>query len=361
MTECKKRNFGIDCLRALSMIFIVLIHFFNHGGILLSIKPGTIQYMMSYLLFSVVICGVDIFAVISGFVGYDAVPKKYRWAKFVELWLTVVFYGCLLFFGMCYLIPNYREKMFLEAITPLASNGYWYFRSYFIVFIIAPFINIFVRKASSDKICVSLVAMLAFLYFSHAMTGFFSPTLLVFLYFVGAVMKKYNIVNRLTDKKCQIILISLILTTWLWKIIITPIIGDTLGNVLLRYDSPTIMGMAVFWVILFASKKFSGTAQKVITFVTPSVFSVYLINDNNLVREYLINDSMNMNGKPFWMLIIVIFISIIFFVAAVLIDKIRVWIFAKLNITAFSIKAVQLFSELSIKGVLKIKQYLFER
>ena len=73
----KERNSGVDLLRIIAMYMIVIVHIFNHSGVLeneysLSIK---IVYI---LLYTIVFASANCYALISGYVGYKfVVPSSF--------------------------------------------------------------------------------------------------------------------------------------------------------------------------------------------------------------------------------------------------------------------------------------------
>ena len=46
----KTRNYGIDFLRMISMIMIVMLHSLGHGGILRSVSFLSVHYQIAWLL-----------------------------------------------------------------------------------------------------------------------------------------------------------------------------------------------------------------------------------------------------------------------------------------------------------------------
>ena len=66
-----ERNYGIDLLRIISMLAIVLLHVLGHGGVLDTIgnRFGT-DYAVAWILEFIAYPAVNVFVLISGFVGY---------------------------------------------------------------------------------------------------------------------------------------------------------------------------------------------------------------------------------------------------------------------------------------------------
>ena len=317
MTE--KRNYGIDLLRIVSMLFIVMLHTLTHGGIADAVK-GTKSSILVNLLLTIVWCGVDIFAIISGFVGINH-KSGHRLADFVFLWFRVAFYS-----GVIALILKFSGAEDLNLLNsikwfaPISNGSYWYYTSYVFVFLLAPALNYLVIKSDSSKIKLYILIGLFLLYLSHTISGIFSPALLLYLYFMGSVIGKYKLNERIENKALWVILISLILITWIWKICIRNV---SLSELWLRYDSPTIIGMAACFVMIFA--KLTVRNYRRIIYITPSVFSVYLINDHRLIRNNFILNKFSFvsNLNTLIILFLVIGFSIIFLICAIAVDLVR--------------------------------------
>lgn len=330
----KKYYPGIDVLRFLSMMFIVTIHTLQHGNVLSTVVPRTSNYILAYGLFSIVNVGVDVFAIISGFVGYRVEIRRLKWKNFFSQWLIVLFYS--MGFMICFSIldGSVSAKNILLSATPITSQTYWYFTSYFFVFLLAPYMNYIVvlntKKQSFFTLFVGIVAV----YLSHRIEGLFSITLLLYLYIVGAMIRKYEIYEAISQRiiKCIMILITVFMIVW--KMVLSTY-STKISEICLRYDSPFLIIVSAGWVLLFARMKgFNDRQIKYIHFFAPSVFSVYLINDNPSIRSRVVcniipEDAFN---NP-WILFNAIIIStLLFFVVGLFIDLLRRFLFKKLKI-----------------------------
>lgn len=78
------REYGIDILRILSMMMVLILHVFSNGGALNHLIPGTSNYYVGWLLEAMCFCAVDIFAIMTG---YLMVDRKTEYWKFIPRWL----------------------------------------------------------------------------------------------------------------------------------------------------------------------------------------------------------------------------------------------------------------------------------
>ena len=97
------------------------------------------------------------------------------------------------------------------------------------------------------------------------------------------------------------------------------------SSVLIEYMSPTVLVSSVCLVILFSRLKIrSGLLRR----VTPLVFSAYLLQDNQLVRELLIKDRFASHASP----LIVVAAGLACLVIGCAVDIPREWLFQKLHV-----------------------------
>lgn len=102
----KTRNYGIDFLRMISMIMIVMLHTLGHGGILRSVSFLSVHYQIAWLLEVIAFGAVNTYAMISGFVSVDS---HFKISNILILWLQVLFYGILINTVFFFLLPESRN------------------------------------------------------------------------------------------------------------------------------------------------------------------------------------------------------------------------------------------------------------
>ena len=313
------RNYGIDLLRITAMLGIVTIHTLYHGKVVAQSPLGTANYYISTFLQTAVWCAVDVFALISGFVGFSH-KGTYRWAGFLRLWLQVVFYSAGISLLFYYLMPgSVSGTELVKSFAPLTTKVYWYFTAYFFVVLCAPILNTWVDSYPAKRLIVYSVLGGAVLYLSHLVPQIFGSVLLVYLYFVGACLGKYQNQIKFPNRGYMAAIVMFIGFTWLWGMYWDSV-KPSVAWLWLRNDSPTILGVAICLVMLFGQIKLSHTL--LISLITPGIFSVYLLNDHPLIRKYFITEHFTWLQQMPWYVLLgyVIGFSIVFFAAAVSVD-----------------------------------------
>ncbi len=88
--KLKQRNFGIDLLKIVSMLLVVILHIIGKGGVLGVVEPGTYRYVASWLVEIGAYCAVNCFALASGYTGFRSSRRP---SNLLLLWLRVLFYS----------------------------------------------------------------------------------------------------------------------------------------------------------------------------------------------------------------------------------------------------------------------------
>ena len=227
----KTRNYGIDFLRMISMIMIVMLHTLGHGGILRSVSFLSVHYQIAWLLEVIAFGAVNTYAMISGFVSVDS---HFKISNILILWLQVLFYGILINTVFFFLLPESRNTSgWIQALFPVTRKEYWYFTAYAGVFFLSPFINQMFRNLSEKQIktlfCFTLVVFSVVPTISQTFTpqqdvfymgDGYSVFWLTLMYLLGACIKKLNLVSHSKKKKYFILYFFCILITWSSKILV---------------------------------------------------------------------------------------------------------------------------------------------
>lgn len=319
----KTRNYGIDFLRMISMIMIVMLHTLGHGGILRSVSFLSVHYQIAWLLEVIAFGAVNTYAMISGFVSVDS---HFKISNILILWLQVLFYGILINTVFFFLLPESR------------------------MFFLSPFINQMFRNLSEKQIktlfCFTLVVFSVVPTISQTFTpqqdvfymgDGYSVFWLTLMYLLGACIKKLNLVSHSKKKKYFILYFFCILITWSSKILVEkfPISGFTLdSSFLIHYTSPFIVLAAISLLLIFGSMNFSESVKKMIMLISPLSFGVYLLHDHPLVRSYVMTERFAFitNGSVSKMLLFFFGIILAIFVVGCCVDAVRSKLFQLLHI-----------------------------
>lgn len=97
----KERNRNLDLLRIVSMFMVVLLHSFNHGGLLQDIAPayGTPNLYLVQAIFSFCLVAVNCFVLISG---YFLCASDFKLKKWVSTWGQALVYSVGIYFVLTF-------------------------------------------------------------------------------------------------------------------------------------------------------------------------------------------------------------------------------------------------------------------
>ena len=199
-----KRDSNIELLRIVAIIMVITLHYLNPnmGGALASINKGQNNYYFIYTVESFCIVAVNLFVLITGY--FMGSTKSIKLNKVAKILFLAYFYGVILYLVSVIIgANNFGYGEIFRAINIKLSDGYWYIKTYIILCLLAPFIN--VTLDSIDKKNHRLLIMILILFFS-VWPSFFSEAPrndqgygiinFVLLYIIGNYIKKYIVLNK---------------------------------------------------------------------------------------------------------------------------------------------------------------------
>lgn len=365
-----KRQYGIDFLKIVSMLMIVLLHILNHGGILKGLNTFSAQYAAANFLQCMAVCAVNVYVMISG---YLYVEKDFKLQNIVRLWITVLFYSVTLPLLLKLGGQDIGIKTILSGFFPILRSQYWFFTQYFALFFMIPVLNWVIKNRQlAKRTLITLILLLAVLpVFALGKDLFrvsdgYSFIWFIVLYLCGGYVKEYHVDTKISQKGAIIGYISCVLLIWLLEIgtyvIVSKVFGDTrYTEIFVHYTSPLVLGSAFFLLVLFSKIKFKST---MITSILPTIsaltFGVYLIHDNPSIREKLMIGKFAECTGLSWIGLVVHVLSFVLIIFAVcaLIEYCRTVLFRylKINVLAVKIEGLAYKIELKLLAILERKK-----
>lgn len=338
-----QRNYGIDLLRIVSMFFVLVLHCLGHGGVLANARVFSSQFNVAWLLETAGYCAVNCYALISGYVGLNS---RSRLSSLIMLWLQVAFYNVgFAFVEMLWLDQGFVWEIFLEALHPVSSRAYWYFTAYTGMFFFIPIMNAAVQNLEKKQLSFSLVGILLLFsaYAAQQKTDVFllnhgyHVLWLMILYILGAYLRKYNPFEQVKAGVWLLVYGAMVLLSWGVFLLNThrssleP--NGTYLN-LVEFTSPTMVVAAAALLLVFSRIRIPDFAEKLIRFVSPLTFSVYLIHDNAVMRdEFMIDQFIDLAFYPIHRMLLKLgFVCVVLFTVCITVDHIRSLLFKWLNL-----------------------------
>lgn len=308
-TTKPQRNYGLDLLRMFAMFLIAMLHILGQGGVLNAAFSDADKYDAAWLLEIGAYCTVNCYALISGYVGLNS---TFRYSGIIMLWLRVLFYTVSITAIFYFVMPqalinseNTKDMFFIisekwdNALFPVSTKQYWYFTAYFFCYFFTPILNKAVHTLERRQLKRALIAIVGIISIPALYTGNdafwtsrgYSAIWLIVLYLVGAYMKKYNSFSYIGKFSALYGYFASIILTWTVKIVLTEKLPEfTRPGLLVSYTSPTIIASGIFLFIFFKNLNPPKFFCKIIAFLSPLAFSVYIIHVHPLVWQHLMKD-----------------------------------------------------------------------
>lgn len=286
----KERNSNIELLRIISMVLIVAHHFALHGYGVNELKFSENKLILDFLSLGGKI-GVNIFIIISS---YYLIDKKYNVKSLLKSIYSVKIYAVLFLIVGIILKVNIEIVDIIKSVFPVIYSLYWFITGYIILYMIYPFLNIFLKGLSKEKIKL-LIGICIVLYscinvFLGATLFFSSIIWFVILYIFTYYLKMYIDLNKINHKK--IIVISILMYFVLYLVVV---IFDILGSkysifrihMLYFARENSIFSIIIAFGLFLYFVKRSKYSSKIINYISSGTLGVYLIHENVFVRPLL--------------------------------------------------------------------------
>lgn len=299
-----ERNYSLDVFRIFSMLLIITLHILgssNMGGGIL-IDSSSTNYYIGWLFETFAFCGVNCFAMLSGYLCIYKTKMNYK--RIMDIWGLLFFYS-VLFLLISYPLYNITNKDIYKSVLPLTSRVDWFTTSYFGLFMIMPFINKALINCNQIEfkkllfICSSLFVILPLVNFNRIdlfMTSYgYSFLWLCVMYCFGAYQRMFPTKIK---HSVLILFISTILAycskfTVLFLLNKLNVVGhDNLSMILIGYTSPFMVINAYILLNYFANKKITlaGKISNFVVFLSSVSFAVLMIHTNQCAIVYLLKD-----------------------------------------------------------------------
>ena len=347
-----ERNLGIDLLRCVAMIMVVMLHLFNRAGAGSAIAGNeTVKELAVPLRIFLAGC-VNIYAIISGYV---MLKSKFRLSKIIELWLQVFITGVTLSIVSSLIIPgSIPTSIWVRSFMPVTQKEFWYFSAYVGVFMLSPIVNKGILSLTRNQSlallfgCFSLfsvgtIAGRTYIGDPFSMGSGYSVIWLLVLYIMGACMKQSGFLSK--TKKSWLFLALFVsynlcwLINWVLNLEGIPESIADLDGLLSNYVSPFLTVNAVLLLSLFSKIDIKNKiAQALIRFFAPLTFGVYIIHIHHAFWRPLngsfkfVRDIPDTAQLPF-----IIISAVVLFILFALIDFVRKIIFKLCRIDKFSV------------------------
>lgn len=332
-TKIINRNTSIELLRIISMIMIMFHHFAYHGNFEWNYNEVTLPHLWYDFILMGGKVGVDIFVLISGYFLIENTEKLFQPKKLLKFWGQVVFYSIMTYLLSVMLRLNAFEiKQLIKVCLPITYPGWWFASTYFMLYLIHPFLNKLLHGLSKTEYqYLILMMVLCWSIIPTATTQLFeSNSLLWFvtLYGIAGYVNLYGGNQKLQSKHY--------FSLYFMVLIITYTVSTTflfLGTKKEEWSTHAIDFFEIerLPILLMAITLFMGFVtlkmnyHKWINMIASATFGVYLIHDSSYIRYYLWTNIFKINQyqDSTFLILYSILVVFILYVSCTMIDLIR--------------------------------------
>ncbi len=298
------RHTGLDLLRVISMLLVVMLHALAHGGVLSAATavPNTV-YAWTCEAFAYV--AVNCYVLISG---YFLIRSRFRLQRLFRLWIQVFFYSIALY-GIAVLCgaESFSAIRTVKFLLPTLTRKYWFFTAYVALMVLSPFLNRLLSALSKRQYRLLLAVLIGLFCVWPNLTAFssllpfgdgYGVCWFVTLYCIAAYIRLHPFEAK--RGVCLAVYIGCSLITvaerFLYLLLVdsrglSGVFGDAAGSLtklFYAYNSVTVLAASVALFLLFRSVTVSGArVQKAAAHLGTLTFGVYLIHDHESVRKWL--------------------------------------------------------------------------
>lgn len=323
MTEGKIRKSNIELLRIIAMLMIVTSHYCVHGNQFCNAFKMNFDgiFIHSGILGNL---GVDIFFMISGYF-LSKSQKPFKLHKALSLIFQVWLYSTsiALFLTLVFKLDIGKANL-IKALFPTTFYEYSFFTVYLLIYALSPFLNLVINNISKKEYLVLIAAFLLFVSLPETLLGrmYLDSYVIdgITCYFIGGGITYL----KLPSRKWRNLLI--IAVSW----IALGIVDSFLHNMSSQFDGIHFYSRIAIPTLLIAATLLSWfesaniKQNECINFFAKHTFGIFLIHDNNYVRDLLwkrLLDNSNYHGL---ILVVDCLICVVLvFVCCALLDVIR--------------------------------------
>ena len=311
MQEDKKvRQSNFELLRIIAMLMIVAHHFSVHSGFAWGSLKGINGTFLNFISIWGKI-GNNIFILISGY--FLVTVKTLKINKILKLWLQIFSYSILILFLACVIDTNYADgclrfsfaisgigrlstRELLMHLFPIGFGEWWFASTYFMLFLLSPFINKALLNMTRKEYQIMLVFVLFFWCIVPSITKglvlYGSNNLLWFItvYCVAGYIRLHMKQTNIQGGAYIVLAITFAVLYFCFdKISFKPnSFFSFLNHFKIGFARNEYISVFMVSLLLFIGfMKLDIGENRLINYVASTTFGIYLIHDSNYLRPFL--------------------------------------------------------------------------
>lgn len=324
----KKRDYGIELFRIVSMYMIVLLHIAGFSGLADLSNTDSKHYLLCNVIRGFTYCGVNCFALISGYVG---IYSNFKMSRIVSNWIRVLWFSITIQIILC-LFFELEVYWWLTSVLPVSMEAYWYFTQYFRMFFLIPFMNYFVKKTPKKIGLVVFLVALTYIFFNQeSIDKGYHFAWLALLYMCGAFIRYHKLFLKCNIKRPLFVYLLCSLLT-IFSIVMYDVHIYTFS--LMEYTSPTVFLSGVSLLLVFMKLKLNFSKELFVGKISTLVFSVYLFHTHPIFFMKVLTGCLEKFSEcnTFVAIGLILVLSFFLYLFGCFLEKIRIKIFERLHL-----------------------------
>lgn len=338
MEKAKVRDSNFELLRIVAIIMVIMSHYNFFGGNFNNTSV-TFNFILTKI-FSLGCVANHIFVILTG---YYMIKSKVNYKKIIALILEMLFYSLSIMIVTCILgISHFSVGNLVKSLFSIFW-GNWFLIYYILLYLLIPFLNSFIekidRKQLKNLIVLLLIIFIIIPTFTNNAWGYTGHDYFLLDYLIGAYIRLFPI-KLFESNKFNIKMLCLSFGLLVLSVLMFMFIGDLFNISMLIQKSSyfvvnnysvLVLMCSFFMFLVFKNMKIKS--NKLINSIAGSVLGIYLIHMNSNLFPWLwVKFWSNLNYfNTYWFIPHQILKISLVFICCLLIDKIRIFLFGKLE------------------------------
>lgn len=390
--EKAKRKSGIELLRIICMLSIIVLHAYCYGGIdEIADQRGGAFEATTDLIWSFFRTPVNVFVIITGyFMNKDSLDFKKSYRRIPKVYLTMLFYSItatlaallinnahgfeindaniytnsidkLNTYSQNELSGNLLVYSLIKMFFPILSSEWYFLTNYIIILLLSPFINYVLNGIDKKQFKILLGLLFVFLSILptlSSMGGFkeifsikkvvpleYGKSLIsfIFMYIIGAYLKRFVKDDDKIHLKYLGFFIILCIADFSLHLFANIIKLNDVGlynnSVFGQFSNPLVILESVCIFLFFRGFQFRS---KIINYIAGTTIGIYAIHEHPLLRGFIWSHNEFGNPKFYnnpWGIPLIILMILAIFASCALIDAARQGIFKGVEVLCGKVRS----------------------
>lgn len=288
----RDRQSNLELLRIVAMLAIIVSHFTLFSGY--GFDPGSLSVNRLWIeSMGIGNIGVNIFVLISGY--FLSQTRGLKLKKAIQLWLQLFFYSAAIYLLFVFLgLTPFSRLQLLRSLCPVISEQWWFASTYFMLFLLSPWLNLALAQLDRRG-CRALLALLTVCWSvipTVSLQRVQSSKLLwfVYLYTLAAYIRRWARPPRgrpgvyLWPAAAVMALACLSVAAVEARGLSDP---DVLGYTNFLYDMQRLPMLLAALLLFLGFREVDLGRSRGVNLVSSATFGVYLIHEQDLMRQFL--------------------------------------------------------------------------